>query len=1113
MIKSLNIERFKGFPIGGPKIKNLENGLNIVYGENGAGKTTICKAIKTTLWPEYFKDSTARVESTWKNNNKEEVFASLQDNSVNWTKDNKIGIPAEFSSCFVVSTDSFEISKESTDKNISELISKELSGGINFQKLREIPELEFSPRKLKNLKDELNKASQKRKEIESNIISLKSDEASLPIIRKKIFEEKELKKDEVLVNNLIRKNELLKLISDYEREISDLNSGALVMKDDDVENIEKFEKKIRELTNKIGEKKDELNNLTIEKNLLSKEKILTKEELEDFEVIKIEIEKLEKQLDGIRQDEKNIKNKKDGYIETLSSQEIYYKIRSYDKNRIEKLNDFLEEYKKLNERKVDFKKALDLISINNDDSLNKLRKEFTTIKNLLSLNTINLIAESIFTLMAILLVASLKYYPQTKIITLIFTTIAFLVVLFFQYKSYKKRQEFDNSDYNINLKSRNAIKTLLEELGEKRNIYLQKKFDKDKYYSIQQKITEVDEEISKLKASNVAYYNQSLEAIIDIPSIMTLWNNIKKNEINLLDLKEESKNLISKQDVLFEKIKPFLQDNFENDLVFINRQLSKERARREDFNLLLTKIEFTEKEITNLQNNLNEYNTNKNEIFLRIGINTEDRNLIYKIKEDRGTYLDLKEQLVIANHELKNLEAKLINNDKFNELTNLELENKKTEILSGLKDLDGIDKKEVEITTKIESFKKNNSFQEAKKDEDKKHSNLSDFINNSLINLAGSSILNFVENEYKKEKEPEILIEANNLFSLFTNGKYSLKFNDSNEFGFFALDEENSKAYSINELSMGTKAQLILALRTSYVLSFSKNKDIPLLIDEVLATTDDLRFDAIMNSFFKLTQNGYQIIYFTSQKSVISKIKKLAEEKNISIYIKNISTNELNLDKNYYDDVRINDIPNLLNINQKERLKILNIPPLSLPLKSESIHIAFLEKDPAILTNLLKLGVTSFGKLKNLYNKVANKDFVLSKNEMNKISLKAQAFDIYSELWSIGRGEKFSAELLNESATDTFKTKLYEIADDTSWMSSDFMKAISPDGPNKIARFKQQYDKLKEIFERDSLIDYREPLSKEDLRSEFITRLLKLNPNIDKNEAFHFIDFVDTVLN
>ncbi len=1113
MIKSLNIERFKGFPTGGPKVKNLENGLNIIYGENGVGKTTICKAIKAILWPEYFKDLTSKVESSWKDGKDEDIFASLQDASVNWSKENKINIPSEFSSCFVISTDSFEISKESTDKNISDLISKELSGGINFQKIREASELEFSPRKLKNLKDELNKAYQKRKEIENDVIALKSEEASLPSIRKKILEEKSLKKDEELLNNLIRKNELLKLISDYKNDISNLNSGALVMKDDDVENIEKFEKKIRENNNKLFEKKDELNNLVIEKNLLSKEKILTKEELEDFEVIKLEIEKIEKQLDDVRQDEKNIKNKKDNYIETLSCQEVYYKIRSYDKNRIEKLSQFLEDYKTLNERRSDFKKALDLISINNDDSLNKLRKEFTVIENLSALNIKNTIWGAVFTTMLIFTIVSFMYYQPTKIFSLTLTIISFSILAFFQFKAYKKRQEFDNSEYNVNLRSTGAVKTLLEELGEKRNIYLQKKFDKDKYYNIQQKISEIDEEISKLKASNIAYFNQSLEAITNITSITTLWNNIKKNEDNLLHLKEISKDLITNQNVLMDKIKPFFEEDFENNLIFINRKLSKERTRREEFNILLSKIEFAEKEIINFQNMLDEYKTNIDEIFLRIGISKEDKNLIYKIKEDKNSYRDLKEQIVISNHELKNIESKLINSDKFNALNSIELEDKKNKVLDLLKELEGIDKKEVEIITRIDSFKKNNSFQSIKKDEDLKKNNLLNFIDNSLVSLAGASILNFVETEYKREKEPEILIEANRLFSLFTNGKYSLKFKEDKDFNFFAYDEENSTLYMINELSNGTKAQLILALRASYVLSFSKDKSIPLLIDEVLATTDDIRFDAIMSSFLKLSKEGYQIIYFTSQKSVVGKIKNLAKESNINIVVKSISTISSDINKMQYTDIKINEIPNLSNMKRKDILKALDVSRLVLPLKSESVHIAYLEDDPTTLTHLLRLGITSFGKLNNIYEKVSNKNFILPEKEMKKIRLRAKALDIYSELWSIGRGEKFSEELLNENITDTFKTRLYEIADDTKWMSTDFINAISPDGPNKIARFRQQFDKIKDAFERDSLIDDRKILSKDNLKLEFTAKFLNLNPNCEKTEILNWINFVSNDLN
>ena len=77
MIKSLNIERFKGFSNSGPKVKKLEKGMNIIYGENGAGKTTICKAIKALLWPQHFKDLSAKASSVWSGKNNEEIFCNL----------------------------------------------------------------------------------------------------------------------------------------------------------------------------------------------------------------------------------------------------------------------------------------------------------------------------------------------------------------------------------------------------------------------------------------------------------------------------------------------------------------------------------------------------------------------------------------------------------------------------------------------------------------------------------------------------------------------------------------------------------------------------------------------------------------------------------------------------------------------------------------------------------------------------------------------------------------------------------------------------------------------------------------------------------------------------
>lgn len=1111
MIKSLNIERFKGFSNSGPKVKNLEKGMNIIYGENGAGKTTICKAIKALLWPQHFKDLSAKASSVWSGKNNEEIFCNLQDGATTFTtqnmsKDTTISIPEEFSSCFVISTDTFELSNDNTDKSISDLISKELSGGINFQNLRNSKELEFKPRTLRKFKNELNDVIKKRREIESEISELKSERASLPAIREKIAREQKLKKQSEVISNLIRKEELKKIISDYNDEIKNLNQGALSMKDDDIESIEKFEKRIKELSLDIDQKRDELAKLKLSKEDLEKEKILKKEDFEDFEIIKLELEKVEKSLDTIREYEKNIKAKKDEIVRALSSQEIYYKIRSYNKHRIEKLGLFLQDYKTLNDKKNDLKRALDLISINNDDSLNKLRKEYTVIENLNNLNSragISLICLIAFTLLTVL---SFLYYPNTKIITCVFSVISFCAYIFLEYKCYQKRQEFDNKEYNINLKSKNAVKSLLEELKEKRNISLQRKFDKDKYYSIQQKISEVDEEISKLKASNTAYFDSSFEAIINVDSIINVWSAIKINDDELAALREESKQVLSKQSALIEKIKVYFNDDFENDLTFINRKLSKERNKREEYNLLLTKIEYLEKEINALSNNSLAYENDINDIYSRIGITKDNKNFIYSIFEDRKTYTKLKSELAIFDHELKTIDSKLVNNHDFENYSPKDLQVKQEEINEELKDLEGIDKKEVEILTRIDTFNKGNTYLSVKQEETEKKEALEDCTDKSLVSIAGSYILDFVENEYKREKEPEILVEANKLFSLFTNGKYSLKFKDDNEFSFFAFDEENLKVLTLKELSTGTKAQLILALRCSYVLSFSKDKEIPLLIDEVLATTDDIRFDAIMSSFFKLAKEGYQIIYFTSQKNVVGQIKNLANKQNVNITLRSISYLDKDLSNIHYEETKIKEIPNLKNVETKERLRLLNIAPITLPININSLPIAYLENDGYVLEKLLNLGVSSYGQLKNIYDKIQDKDFLLSKDVMNRIDAKVKALEIYSNLWSIGRGCKFSEDLINDNSTDTFKARLYEVADSTNWMSSDFLNAVSPNGTVKIARFKQQYDKLKDVFERESLIDDRKVLSEEELRSEFIAKCLNANLNLDKNRILQMTE-------
>ncbi|MGI6681507.1 MAG: AAA family ATPase [Bdellovibrionota bacterium] len=1112
MIKSLNIERFRGFSNGGPKVKDLESGVNIIYGENGAGKTTICKAIKALLWPANFKDFSAKVYSVWKNKDNEEVFCALQDATALWessnaSKSSNILIPNEFSSCFVISTDTFDFANDDTDKSISDLISKELSGGINFQNIRASKELEFKPRVFKKLSNELEEAKRKGKQVEQIILGLKNEKDSLPAIRAKIAIEQKLQKQSETILSLIRKAQLEKLISDYNEEIANLNQGALSMKDSDIDNIELYEKRTKTIADDINLKEVELEKLRSQKATLEEEKILTKEELEDFEVIKIELEKTQNSLDKIKEYEKNIKTKKDELVKSLSSQEIYYKIRAYNKHRIEKLAQFLEAYKGLNSKKEDLEKFLDFMSTDNEEILNRLRKDSSIIEELHSYHVKSNIALASLIIFVVLIVLSFIYYPTGRLVAIILGLLSIGVFAFFKYKASQKENEFDNSEYKVNLKSKREVKELLQDLRDRRSSSLQRKVsNKDNYYETQQKISEIDEKISKLKASNAAYFDTSLEAIANVPSIINIWNAIKLNDDELSALREEVREINAKLQEYIEKIKVFFNDDFENNIVFINRKLSKERNKRDEYNLLLKSIETVEKEIATHKKNQSQYKSDIDDICSRVGITKENKNDIYIIFEDRKTYLKLKENLAISSHELKNIESKLVGNVEFQDMSLMELEAKREEIGEELSALSGIDKKEVEILTRIDTFNKSNVFLSAKQEEKEKEENLKDFIDKSLVNIAGGYILDFVESEYKREKEPEILMEANRLFSLFTNGKYSLKFKEDKDFSFFALDEENSKLLNLSELSTGTKAQLVLALRCSYVLSFSKDKSIPLLIDEVLATTDDVRFEAIMSSFFKLAKDGYQIIYLTSQKSVIAQINYLAKKENIRVAIKEISYLDKDLSKIDYGVANVKKIPNLRNVNINERLKLLNVPPILLPINVYNLHIAYLEENVDIVERLLNLNITSFGQLKNLYEKVREKDSIISKEAMDKINAKVKALEIYSNLWSIGRGSKFSKELLEEHATDTFKARLYEIADSVDWMSSKFLYEISPDGSAKIPRFKQQYEKLKEAFERESLIDDREILSKERLHTEFIAKCLNANSNLEKQEVLNIVE-------
>src|SRR5690606_36892234 len=129
-----------------------------------------------------------------------------------------------------------------------------------------------------------------------------------------------------------------------------------------------------------------------------------------------------------------------------------------------------------------------------------------------------------------------------------------------------------------------------------------------------------------------------------------------------------------------------------------------------------------------------------------------------------------------------------------------------------------------------------------------------------------------LKEETREQGKPQVLKRASEIFSRITSGRYSLEV-DPQGTAFRAYDHKIGLGQRLDELSSGTRVQLILAVRLAFLEQQEVNVTMPLLADELLANSDDARAAAIIEALTEISRDGRQIIYFTAQQDEVQKWK------------------------------------------------------------------------------------------------------------------------------------------------------------------------------------------------------------------------------------------------
>ena len=441
--------------------------------------------------------------------------------------------------------------------------------------------------------------------------------------------------------------------------------------------------------------------------------------------------------------------------------------------------------------------------------------------------------------------------------------------------SYKDRQDDEiNKDEeeknNILISLKEKIKDYYFEIDNVESSYLPVKID-----SLKQEIwTKIQnnknmEDILTRSQSEFEYNSEKSKKINEkLSQIQIKIDEIKTQIINLIQLEENSYKIDEKIYLEVVEIIKVLKED-------INEK-----------NIISKEIEELSNENNSIINVFNSFIIN-NEINIPISEKYEDN--IGKIKAENEKNSGIKTQLDILLAEIHNLQDKINKIDeekqKFNihnsehyntniEIQIEELQNNKKEILNK--------KKEAEFKKReLESFEGLNDLKIQKNIYlDEYRRKIEELIKNKVI----ISLIEKAKNSFN-ETQPD-LKNAQKYLSILTDGKYSKINLDMMEI----QNDEGTITKKWQDLSRGTKEQLYLALRLGYASNYSKDKitlkpngkvDLPLIIDDAFVNFDFTRTRNAIKCLKEFSKTN-QILFFSCHTELMKKhFESIGEDFNI----------------------------------------------------------------------------------------------------------------------------------------------------------------------------------------------------------------------------------------
>ena len=354
--------------------------------------------------------------------------------------------------------------------------------------------------------------------------------------------------------------------------------------------------------------------------------------------------------------------------------------------------------------------------------------------------------------------------------------------------------------------------------------------------------------------------------------------------------------------------------------------------------------------------------------------------------------------------------------------------------------------------------------------------------------IAGWLLAQDAERRTRDDSLPKVFHRARELFLQVTRGRYKLELAGSHEPSFRASDTESGRAHPLEELSSGTRVQLLLAVRIAFVEESEGGIQLPLIIDEALANADEQRARAIIEALVLIAQRGRQIFYFTAQHDEVAKWKLITDtHPGLPIHVIDLaSVRRMAMVEQFPlqpEPPGTRSIPEPGDMTRQQYGKKLQVPGFDAAEdRIGSTHLWHLVDDLTLLHSLLLMGIGTWGQLKSLASEGGSG--ILGTEGLEQLQhaiASGKAMEEIARRRRIGLGKHVTRQVIEEAHPGpAFVDRIVSLAGECSGNSKALLNMLE-DG--RVSRFGgERVRNLREFLENEGYYDARPPMDVEQIR-------------------------------